>query len=448
MYTNDSLRNLQANLNTTKDKRYYSTFVERVLDRSELESMYASDWISRKVVDIPVDDMLRNWRILSSPSTKQDDLEAIQSAEDSLQLRQKLNEAMKWSRLYGGAVIILGLDGTGNLSDPLDFNRIREGALKFMHVVDRHDLNVGQINDSDPKKANYREPEYYSLNGSPEQIHYTRIIRFGGEVLPWRLRQRNQYWGGSTLTRVYEAIINAQSAALAASSMLYETSINVMAIKGLAEQLAQPNGDAAITTRFLVADQMKSINNMLIIDQDTETFTRTATNFTSLPDLITKFLNTAASAADIPATRFLGDSASGLNSTGENELKNYHDMISSRQESDLRPQLEYFDEILVRSAIGYMPDDFSFEFTPLYQISTTEQAAIELQDAQKDDIYLRSEVITPAIVADRLLARNVYGAITPEYVQILSEYEPEPEQPKTPEPDETENPKEEETEAE
>ena len=61
-------------------------------------------------------------------------------------------------------------------------------------------------------------------------------------------------------------------------------------------------------------------------------------------------LQVAASAADIPVTRLLGQSPAGLSATGDSDTRNYHDMIAARQELDLRPQLERLDALLLRSA--------------------------------------------------------------------------------------------------
>jgi hypothetical protein len=47
--------------------------------------------------------------------------------------------------------------------------------------------------------------------------------------------------------------------------------------------------------------------------------------------------------ADIPVTRLLGTSAKGLNATGEGDNDNYDEMVSARQETDLRPNLERLD---------------------------------------------------------------------------------------------------------
>jgi Protein of unknown function (DUF1073) len=49
------------------------------------------------------------------------------------------------------------------------------------------------------------------------------------------------------------------------------------------------------------------------------------------------------SAADIPATRFIGKSPDGMNATGESDIRNYHDRLASDQKVKCTPLLTRLD---------------------------------------------------------------------------------------------------------
>ncbi|ACB92475.1 hypothetical protein D1605_005330 [Xylella fastidiosa subsp. fastidiosa] len=50
----DTLQNLVAGLGDQRDKMSYGRYLlPRVIDRVELEAMYRTNWLARKVVDIP-----------------------------------------------------------------------------------------------------------------------------------------------------------------------------------------------------------------------------------------------------------------------------------------------------------------------------------------------------------------------------------------------------------
>ena len=107
----------------------------------------------------------------------------------------------------------------------------------------------------------------------------------------------------------------------------------------------------------------------------------------TLKDLLDAFGKFLSAATDIPATRLLGTSASGLNATGEGDLKNYYDMIRSKQKSKYKPRLDYFDEIMVRS-LGLNPDeDYEYEFKSLFQMTPKEQSEVDMNNSTRDKNY-------------------------------------------------------------
>ena len=100
-----------------------------------------------------------------------------------------------------------------------------------------------------------------------------------------------------------------------------------------------------------------------------------------------------------------------MSATGDSDTRNYYDMISARQELDLRPQLERLDDFLLRSA-GVDPATLRFEFRPLWQLSAAEKAQVALQKAQATAVYagltLWPAAVTAALVRSQLVEDGVY----------------------------------------
>lgn len=445
----DSIVNLIAQLNTTKDKRSHSEFAERIVDYGTLEAMYRNDWVSGKVVDLPVQDATRKWRQIVSESIDFEKIEEVKASEEALGLRDAVKEAMLWARLYGGAGIVLGVEDGKEPNEPLEVETIKQGDLKYLHVFDRHDLQVDVVNLYDPYSETFRKPETYRITGSQQPIHASRILIFDGRPLPWRSRERNDYWGESWLAHVYDAIIQAQGTSSAIAALPYKAVVDIVAVSGFFQSVA--TGGKSVNDfiqRFEAADQIKSVNNMLVIDKDKEEIHQQSIQFTGLSDIIQRFLNIVAAASDIPATRFLGESAPGLNSAGDKELANYYDSISALQDSKLRGVLRKWDEIHVRSTLGEMPDDWSFYFEPLLQASELEQAQTELTRAQRDQIYMQNGVAMAGQVASQLRLDGTYETLDAEYLEVLNEIdeedlndpqpEPQPKLEEDPKPEEEE----------
>ena len=414
----DGLENVVAGLGTDRDKRSYSVWADpRILTRQELENMYRGSWLAKKIVNAVADDMTREWLHVTFDGEELGT--TIEQAEKRFALKRKTNEALKWSRLYGGAVIIIGTRDR-NLAKPLDVKNVRKGDLRYLHVVDRWRLSPAGSLNRDLESPNFGMPDSYVLAESTVQVHHTRVLRFNGEKLPYFAWLRNAMWDDSVLQHVMDSLMNCDTTTQAIATMMFESNVDVVKSEGLADVLARKDGEAVLTKRFQVAALLKSFNRMLLLD-GTESYEKKQNSFANLDKVIQQFMIDVSGAADIPMTRLFGTSATGMNATGDNDVRNYYDMVSAKQEAELRPQLEYLYEVLVRSELGHMPEDFRFDFNPLWQLSETEQATVEKTRAERDQVYLNACVVTEALVARELKERGTYRNMTDEDIELVEE---------------------------
>lgn len=414
----DGLENVVAGLGTDRDKRSYSVWADpRILTRQELENMYRGSWLAKKIVNAVADDMTREWLHVTFDGEELGT--TIEQAEKRFALKRKTNEALKWSRLYGGAVIIIGTRDR-NLAKPLDVKNVRKGDLRYLHVVDRWRLSPAGSLNRDLESPNFGMPDSYVLAESTVQVHHTRVLRFNGEKLPYFAWLRNAMWDDSVLQHVMDSLMNCDTTMQAIATMMFESNVDVVKSEGLADVLARKDGEAVLTKRFQVAALLKSFNHMLLLD-GTESYEKKQNNFANHDKVIQQFMIDVSGAADIPMTRLFGTSATGMNATGDNDVRNYYDMVSAKQEAELRPQLEYLYEVLVRSELGHMPEDFRFDFNPLWQLSETEQATVEKARAERDQVYLNAGVVTEALVARELKERGTYRNMTYDDIELVEE---------------------------
>ena len=88
------------------------------------------------------------------------------------------------------------------------------------------------------------------------------------------------------------------------------------------------------------------------------------------------------------------------------------------------PGLRVLDEVLVRSALGFWPDDFNYVWNPMAQPNLAEIAASNKANAERDVLYLDSGVITKSQVMRRLQAEELYQ-LDDDKIPELEEYEDE-----------------------
>lgn len=423
--TYDSLQNLVANMGTNNDKRSHSTFTNNKqlsLDRDELSAMYRSDWLSGKVVDIIPDDMCREWREFKG-ECEPEIIEMLVEEENRLNLQGNMNQAHKWSRLFGTGFIIMSIDDGNKPDQPLEIDKIKLGGLRHLKVIDRHMIHHAATTNqiiSDPMNENFGLPEFYQINQTAVKIHHSRVLRFDGVKLPYYDFQRNQFNSDSVLDRLYDSILNFNTTTNGVASMVFESNVDIVKVKGLMSMLTTADGENNLRKRFTLAKILKSFNNLMLLDNE-ENFEVKTNSFAGLPDLIDRFAKILAAATDIPATRLLQTSASGLNATGEGDMKNYYDMIRSKQINTYKPILDRFDKIMARS-LGLSEDtDLKYKFRPLFQMTEAEQATIDLNNAQRDQIYLTNDVINVVQVAKELKQKQVYSNITEEDIEKMEE---------------------------
>ena len=370
----DSLTNYVANLGTSRDKAAQSTYGVVVPTDTQLSDMYRASWLARKIVDIIPLDATRQWR---SWQAEGDYIEAIEATESRLGVRSKVREALTKARLFGGAGIYIGTRDT-DPSKPLDPARVVLGGLLYLAVIPRQQLNATEL-ESDPTSERYGMPKAYRLsNGSGMQdIHPSRLVVFVGATLPdATLAVGPEYgWGDSILTSTLDAIKHADSTLANVASMVFESKVDVVKIPDFMENLSDKEYQKRVQERLALAATAKSINGMLVLD-GAESYETKQLSFGNLPELMDRFLQIVSGAADIPATRLLGQSPAGLAATGESDTRNYYDRIRATQELDMGPAMRLLDECLIRSALGDRPPEVHYEWASLWQSTPEQKAAI------------------------------------------------------------------------
>lgn len=410
----DGLVNVASGLGTAKSKRSHNQWgYDLLLNYQELDAAYQTNWIARKICDIPAEDMTREWRRIKSA-----DAEAITAVEQQICIANTVQEALSWARLYGGSGILM-LTGQ-DLTKPLNVNRIRKGDLQRTLVFDRWDMQGLTLNTWDVLAANYLKPEYYTIRGGSMQVHWSHFARFQGERLPRRWMEQTQGWGDSVLRKCIEDVADMVAAKGGIAELMQEANVDIIKREGLTDELASDQDDAIIK-RYEMFSLMKSSIQMALLDEN-ETFDRKTLNLSGVAPIIEQFMTWISGCADIPVTRFFGTSAKGMNATGEGDDTNYKNSIRSGQRSYLSEPMRTLDEVMVRSALGYWPDDFDYMWNPLSLPNDLENAQAEKLRADKHSIYLEKSIVTRSQVQRELQAAEEYQ-FEDETIEELEEIE-------------------------
>lgn len=374
----DGLKNLMANLGTSADKASQSTYSEQYLSPAELENAFRYAWLPRKAVVLPAEDAVRQWRQWEADDAS---VTRIENIEEKLGLRRKVYDALILSRLYGGAAIYIGT-ASQRLTAPMGQNE----TIRHFTVLGPNDFAVERYND-DATSEGFGEPESFRVG--TVQVHPSRLAVFRGGTIPG---DKNNWLGDSILMPIYEALRNADACAGNAMSLVFEAKVDVFKIPGLMRELNDAGYEASILKRLRLAQHGKSINNALLMDAE-EGYEQKSVNFGSLDQLMMDAYQLAAGACGIPVTRLLGQSASGLNSSGNNEIREYYDSIKSKQELDITPAMDGLDRALLRTA--GVDESINYTWRSLWQPTEHERADTMQKSANAVQALANSQLFDP-----------------------------------------------------
>ena len=423
----DGLVNFVTGMGTTSDKTTYSKYVPGPpIDRLTADAMFENSWSCKRLVVTPADDMVRKWRKVSwdgmDKGKAEKGLPAILAEEKRVQVKRRVHQCIKWSRLYGGCIGVMMIKGQASaeaMREPLELDRLKKGSLLGILPFDRWRvygmppskaaLVQGQANvdasivapylNQSLGDPNFGLPEYYFLADTLVQVHHSRCVRFNGEELPWYEWMRNALWDDSVLRAVKTATKNYDSIVAGAGTMITEANQDVISAEGLWDLLTTDEGTVTAMKRYQLLNAMKGTTRMMILDKDKETYTRNPAQFSGVAQMLSDSRTDLAGAYDMPQTRLFGQSPGGLGSNGSGEQDNWDDHIQAKQSLDLGPQIDAIDQVLARSALGYMPDNFQSEFNPLRQLGEVQASTVRVNKANSDKTWFDMGVASEGLIA-------------------------------------------------
>jgi hypothetical protein len=153
---------------------------------------------------------------------------------------------------------------------------------------------------------------------------------------------------------------------------------------------------------------------------------------TALPDMLRMYLIVVCGSADIPATRFLSQSPTGMNATGESDTRNYYDRCSGDQKNTIQPAINPLDECIIRSALGKKPDKIWYDWRPLWQPDHAAKSTTEKQHADAWKIDVDSGLFNPDLLREARASQLAESGVYPGWDDLVDEFGTEPPEP-TPE---------------
>jgi len=403
----DGLQNVLIGMGTGRDKAQYTKTTATIfLAQEELENLYG-EWLPRRIVDIYADQATRKgFKVLfGGDGVRAEEVQGIEQVIEDLYILEHLNLAAKNARLYGGACLLLFIDDGRPAYMPVDKRNIRR--IEDIECLDRWQIApvINEENLYDYSKATYYQIISGDLINQPQlsYIHKDRILRFDGDWLPYRVRQRNYGWGMSSLQTVYDSFRHYWTGLNSAATLLTEFDIFVHKVRGLASMLAAGK-ESSIRDRLQVNDMSKSIYRGYAIDAEKEELEFISRNFGGIGEILEKLRVDIIGASKIPHTVLFGESPSGLGSTGRSEERDFAKTLADYQSVHFKRPIKKLMEMIMLSkegpTNGELPESWRIAFNPLFELNEREMADVRARVAAVDGRYIQLGVLSPKEVAD------------------------------------------------
>jgi len=426
---NDGFQNVLSGLNTAGLDRTASTFYNGNRWRQGLERYWASRFsyydyadiylgngVAQTIIDRPASDCLQR-----GVEIEGDEEGSVIDEYDRLSVYTRMTDALRWTRLYGGAFILVIVKDGGALNEPLNYDIIDE--IIELKVYDITCIKATEYLYDDPNDLiKYGQVAIYNVTPpgvTTFEVHESRLIFMSGESLPLKqmIRTGLSWSGRSVLEGCIDDLSRYDQALQWTIRLLERKQQGIYSMEGLGELFAQQMDDI-VSRRINLVDLVRGNLNSVVVDKN-DTYTIENLGLDGVQSVIQEYQTALSASSNIPVVILFGKSTTGLNATGAGDLESYYGMVSHIQQFVAKPVLEKITALIYiqRTYPDAIPDDWNICFNPLWAPSEAEQATTNQanQTANNTEVTMLMTLMNNGIISPEEVRKIV--------VNKYSEYE-------------------------
>ncbi len=413
----DGYVNMLNKYGTVKDSSSAYSFIgDWQIDDNILTEQYLSNGLFARIIDAPAEEAIKHGFSLSIEDKSICDY--IQDELDGMGYEDKFSTALKWARLYAGAIIVMLIDDGGRLQDSLNYRAVK--SIDDMYVYERA---VVTPNYSTESEYGLSKPVSYTVSSVAGcfTVHSSRCLVFRNGHVPENCPNINyRYFGIPEYVRIKTALKDAVISHSYATKMMERSVQPVHKIKDLASLLSTEDGEDNVIRRLNVIDEARGLFNSIAIDADGEDYAFQTFSFSGVSEIIDATCNMLSAITCIPQSVLFGRAPAGMDATGHSDFENYYNSIEHIQKQNIKENLRTVIKLIIRE--GQLKGDitkdignFKIKFNPLWNLSEEQQSQIETQKsavasqkAATAQTYVDMGVLDPTEVRETLKASGIF----------------------------------------
>ena len=415
-FRSDGYMNMLTRYGTMQDSSTAWQFRgDGMIPDMQLTEQYENNGLFSKIIDLPAEEAIKHGFDLGL--TDKGENAYFTDMLDLLDWDEKATTAIKWARLYGGALGVLLINDGRGIEEPLNWQRAR--SIEEIRIYERacvwpdysilHDFNNMPKIKQKSRAPTHNMPELYYVNSIYGQfwVHKSRCLIFRNGILPEHTMSPNyRFWGVPEYLRIQRELRESSTSHSTSIKMLERAVQPIYKMKDLAKLVSRDYGEEDILKRLQIIDMARSILNSIAIDADNEEYTFEEFSLSGVREIVEAADSALSAVTHIPQTLLFGRSPAGMNSTGKSELEIWYNSIERIQRLNLRRNTRTVLDAIICTGLasGELKEkpDYTLTFNPLWSESESEQAKTTLTKAQARQTnaqaartYVEMDVLAP-----------------------------------------------------
>lgn len=388
-----------------------------------LTTQYETNGLFSKIIDAPAEEAIKHGFDLGLKNLEI--TEYLTEELENLDWEDIVATALKWTRLYGGAIGVMLVDDGKGLDEPLNLDAVKhiEEIRIYERAIVQPDYNtLYNYGMKSSYSSKFGMPEYYHVNSIYGHfiVHESRCLLFRNGVLPERTESPlYRFWGIPEYVRIRQALRETVTSHGFGVKMLERSTQAIYSMKDLSSLLATDEGEDTVIRRLQAIDMARSILNSIAIDSEGENYDFKTMSLAGVKDVIDTTCNMLSAVTNIPQAILFGRSPAGMNATGESDLENYYNYVEKIQKLNLKKNMQRLLDILIRIGLkdGSLEEKpkVKLTFSPLWSMNEKEKTEIESKKvatqqakANTAKLYVDMGVLDPSEVRNGLKSNDEF----------------------------------------
>lgn len=375
---------------------------------AQMCAILSQHWLIDKACSMPARDAMRHgYKVVTDDEGELPApvLASIKKYDKQFKIQKQIEQYLRKGRIFGVRVAYFKVVSKDPLyyEKPFNIDGVLPNSYKGIVQLDPYWLSpmLSGEDSSDPTSLSFYEPTWWMIKG--QKYHRSHLMIFRNSEVPDILKPSYIYGGVPVPQQIMERVYAAERTANE-GPLLAMTKRTTVLKTNVAKAFANME---KFNERLMEWCGLRDNFQVKVIDKEEDELEIKDIALADLDVVIMTQYQLVAAAARVPATKLLGTTPKGFNSTGDYEESSYHEELETLQTHDAQPFLERHHALVMRSYIvpkfGVAPIELTIEWPPMDSPTALEQAQTNLNKAQTGVALASIGAIDGADEANRLI---------------------------------------------